>query len=79
MVSWMSRKRVTVALSSVEAEYVAACEVRREKIWLRKLLSELFEGLMNPTMILCDNTICIHFSEDPVFHGKIKHIKNKYI
>ena len=43
-----------------------------------KLLSNLFEGPMNPTMIPCDNTICIHLSEDPLFHGKENHINNKY-
>lgn len=78
MISWMSRKKDTVALSNVEVEYVAACEVSREAIWLRKLLSNLFEGPMNPTVILCDNSSCIRFSEDPVFHGKTKHINNKY-
>ena len=78
MVSRMSRKKETVALSSVEAEYVVACEVSREIVWLRKLLSDLFEGPMNPTLILCDNTSCIHLCEDPVLHGKKKHINNKY-
>ena len=74
MVSWMSIKQDTIALSSVEAEYVAACEVSIEAIWLRKLLSDLFEGPMNPTVILCDNTSCIRLFEDPIFHGKTKHI-----
>ena len=32
MISWMSRKQDTVALSSVEAEYVAAYEVSIEAI-----------------------------------------------
>lgn len=78
MVSWMSRKQNIVALSSVEAEYVATCEVSREEVWLRKLLSNLFEGIMNRTVIHCDSTNCIHFFEDPVFHGKTKNINNKY-
>ena len=77
MVSWMSRTQDSVALSSVEVEYVAACEVSREALWLRKLIFGLFEGPMNPTVIHCDNTSCIHLSEDLVFHGKINHI-NKY-
>lgn len=59
MVSWINRKQDTVVLSSAEVEYVAACEVNREAIWLRKLLSDLFEGPMNPTVIHCDNTSCI--------------------
>jgi len=65
-------------LSSVEAEYIAACEVSREVVWLRELLSDLFEGPMDPTVIHCDNTSCIRLLEDPMFHGKTKHINNKY-
>jgi len=77
MISWMSRKQDTVALSSAEAEYVVACEVSREAVCLRKLLSDLFEGLMDPTVIHCDNTSCICLSEDPIFDGKAK-LMNKY-
>eukprot|EP00253_Pinus_taeda_P014136 PITA_14136 len=78
MVSWMSRKKETVALSNVEVEYVAACEVSREAVWLRKLLSDLFAGSLAPTIIHCDNTNCIRLFEDPMFHGKTKHINDKY-
>ena len=67
MVSWMSKKQDIIALSRVEVEYVTACEVSREVVWLRKLLSDLFEGLMNPAMILCDNTSWIGLSENPGF------------
>ena len=45
---------------------------------LRKLPSDLFEGPMDPTVIHCDNTNYIRLFEDPVFHGKTKHINNKY-
>ena len=74
----MSKKQESIALSSVEAEYIEACEARREVVWLRELLSDLFEGPMDPTMIHCDNSSGIRFSEDPMFHGKTKHINNKY-
>eukprot|EP00253_Pinus_taeda_P014723 PITA_14723 len=78
MVSWMSRKKETMALSSVEVEYIVACEVSREAVWLRKMLFDLFVGSLDPTIIHCDNTNCIRLSEDSVFHGKTKHINNKY-
>lgn len=78
MVSWMSRKQEIVSLSSIEAEYVAACEVSQEAAWLRKLLSNLFARLLASTAIHCDNTSCIRLSEDPIFHGKTKQINNKY-
>jgi len=54
---------------------------RQEWSWsilqLVKLLSDLFEGPIDPTVIHCDNISCIRLSEDPIFHGKTKHI-NKY-
>ena len=59
----MSRKQETIALSSAKAEYIAACEVNKEAVWLRKLLYDLFEGPMDPTMIHCDNTSCIRLTE----------------
>jgi len=55
MISWMSRKQDHVSLGSVEAEYVAACEVGKEVVWLRKLLSDLFEKPLSPTVINCYN------------------------
>eukprot|EP00253_Pinus_taeda_P002479 PITA_02479 len=78
MISWMSGKQEIVALSSAEVEYIATCEVSKETVWLRKLLFDLFEGSMGPMVIHCDNTSCTRLSEDPVFHGKTKHINNKY-
>ena len=42
-VSWFSRKKNSVALSSVEAEYMAASMAACEGMWLRKLLVGLFE------------------------------------
>ena len=42
MVSWMSRKQDHVDLSSVEFEYVATCEVGKEVVSSRKLMSIFF-------------------------------------
>ena len=55
-----------------------ACEVIIKALWLRKWLSNLFEGLMDLTVIDHDNTSCIRLSEDPMFHVKTTHIKNMY-
>ena len=41
-----------MALSTAEAEYVAACSASCEAIWLRKLLSDLFDLQMDATCIL---------------------------
>jgi hypothetical protein len=78
VISWLSRKQTCVALSSVEAEYVAMCSACGEAVWIRKLITRLFDLELEVTCILCDNQSCIRFSENPVCHDRSKHIEIKY-
>eukprot|EP00253_Pinus_taeda_P017700 PITA_17700 len=78
MFPWISRKKYLVALSSVEEEYVAACEVGKEVVWLRKLLTDLFKKPLGATVINYDNQSCMKMSKDLVFHARMKHINNKF-
>jgi hypothetical protein len=78
MISWQSRKQSSIALSTIEAEYIAACSASCEAIWLRKLLTGLFDQGMEATMVLCDNQSCIKMTENPVFHDRSKHIEIHY-
>ena len=65
-------------LSTAEAEYVAACSASCEAVWLRKILSDIFDLQLDTTCIHCDNQSCVKWS---VFHDKSKYIeiKNRYI
>eukprot|EP00253_Pinus_taeda_P036171 PITA_36171 len=74
MTSWCSRKQKYVALSSTEAEYMAASTASCKAIWIRKLLVNLFRRKMEATNILCDNQSCIRLFENPIFHDGSKHI-----
>jgi len=78
VISWFSRKQSCVALSTAEAEYVAACSASCEAVWLRKLLSELFDLPLEATGVFCDNQSCVKLSENPVFHDRSKHIEIKH-
>eukprot|EP00253_Pinus_taeda_P029183 PITA_29183 len=40
-ISWMSKKQSVVALSTTEAEYMAATHARKEAIWLQRLCSSM--------------------------------------
>ena len=44
---WQSRQQVSVALSSMEAEYMAACAATQEAVWLRAVLVEIDAGFIN--------------------------------
>jgi hypothetical protein len=78
MTSWKSCKQSSIALNTIEVEYIAACFASCEAIWLRKLLTWLFDLEMEATKILCDNQSCIKMIENPVFHDKSKHIEIQY-
>ena len=78
MISWKSRKQSSISLSTAEAEYIVVCSASCEAIWLRMLLTGLFDLEMEATTILCDNQSCIKMAENPVFHDKLKHIEIRY-
>jgi hypothetical protein len=78
MISWQSRKKSSIALSTAEAEYIAACSASYKAIWLRKLLTDIFDLEMRETAILCDNQSCIKMTENLVFHDRSKHIEIRY-
>jgi hypothetical protein len=78
MITWFNRKQTSVALSSVEAEYMAVSMASCEAIWLHKLLTGLFDQELEPTVIYCDNQSCIKLSENLVFHDRSKHIEIRY-
>jgi hypothetical protein len=77
-VTWSSRRQPIVALSTMESEYIAACDSSREVIWLRRLLHELGIKQTNPTPLLCDNESAISLTRNPESHKRSKHIDVRY-
>jgi len=73
-VSWSSKKQPTVALSTTEAEYMAASNATKEAVWLQVLLSDLGFPQGEATVIHNDNKGCIALSRNPVSHSRAKHI-----
>lgn len=79
-ISWRSKKQDSVAMSSMEAEYIAASEAAKEAVWLKEFLSTLkiIDSARKPVMVYCDNQAAIKVSRDPRFHSKSKHIEGRY-
>ena len=73
-VSWQARKQTTVALSSVEAEYMAATQSTKEAMWWRYLLSDLGIDLGGPTLVYSDSQGSIALTKNPEHHARSKHI-----
>jgi hypothetical protein len=67
-----------VAISSCEAEYVAATTAACQGIWLARLLGEMLNEEPLQPKLLVDNKSAISLAKNPVFHERSKHIDVKY-
>eukprot|EP00253_Pinus_taeda_P031985 PITA_31985 len=76
-ISWMSKKQSVVALSTTEAEYMAATHARKEAVWLQRLCSSM--GLVQGAIrVDYDNQSAIFLAKNPAYHSKTKHIDVQY-
>ena len=73
----VSRKQRSVALSSCEAEYVAACEATREAVWEITLPEQLGYDNLETPIVYMDSQSAMQLIANPVFHDKTKHIQGK--
>lgn len=76
-ISWCSQRQATVALSTTEAEYVAASQTLKELIWVKQLLREVAPAVGVPQLRI-DNQSAIKLIRNPEFHKITKHIDIKY-
>ena len=77
-ISWASKKQSVVALSTAEAEYVSLALASCQALWIRWILSKLKHRQVEGTKLFCDNSSTNSLTNNPVFHGKSKHIRIKY-
>ena len=77
-VMWQAQKQKSVALSTVEAEYMAACQAAKDAVWLRAFLMELGLTATAPTTIHCDSQGAMALAKNPEHHQKSKHIDLRY-
>jgi len=74
-IAWRSKRQITVALSTMEAEYMAMAEAVKELKWMRQFLTELGYGdHKSATVLKCDNQGAIALAKNPVSHSRAKHI-----
>jgi hypothetical protein len=78
VVTWASQKQRIVAMSSCEAEYIAAATAASQAVWLSRLLSEMIGGEAQKVKLRIDNQSAIELSKNPVHHERTKHIDLRY-
>ena len=73
-VTWSSKRQATVALSTVEAEYVAMSRCAQQMVWMQSWLGEVAVEYSLPGLIKGDNRGAIALTKNTKDHGKVKHI-----
>jgi hypothetical protein len=77
-ISWQSVKQSTVALSTMEAEYIALSEAAKEAKFLRHLLSTISTTIVGPTLIKTDSQAALDHVKNNIRHARTKHIDTRH-
>ena len=77
-IAWSSKKQQMIALSTMEAKYMALTEGTKQLIWLWCFIWELSIYQSQPTSLRSDNLGAIMLSQDVTYHAHTKHINVAY-
>ena len=77
-ISWQTRQQPSVALSTMESEFMAACAAAQEALWLIQLLTEFGCLFSVPVAIFEDNKACVDYTKNSTNHQRTKHISVRY-
>jgi hypothetical protein len=77
-ITWQSSKQKVVALSSCEAEYIAASAAACQGVWLAHLMGELLDTKVSAPLLMVDNKAAISLIKNHVLHDRSKHIETKF-
>ncbi|GJW50539.1 retrovirus-related pol polyprotein from transposon TNT 1-94 [Tanacetum coccineum] len=78
---WKSAKQSTIAMSSIEVEYIVAAEASMEAVYMRKLIARLGDVMSSnkrPMEMLCDNAPTIAIANDPRILKGARNYQRKY-
>ena len=78
MVTWTRKKKNCTSQSTTKVEYVFATIDCTIIVWIKQLLKEMKEEIIDPVILYYDNTSSINISKNIVMHTKTKHIEIKY-
>ena len=79
LVTWSSKRQTTVALSTVEAEYVAMSWLAQQMVWMQSWLSEVEVKFSVPGLISGDSWGAITLTKNTKDHSKVKHIDIRHL
>ena len=67
-VSWSSKKKAIVVLSTTEAEYIVGTHATKEALWIRMFLAKITRPLRKPITIYFNNFSAISIAKNDEYH-----------
>ena len=77
LISWHSKKQACVALSTAEAEYIAAGSCCAQILWLKQQHAD-FGLQISKVPLMCDNTSAINLTKNQIQHSRTNHIEIRH-
>ena len=77
-ISWSTKRQEIISLSTTESEYIAATYASKEALWLRSLITQLFDTSLTATTLFSDNQSAIALTKDHQYHARTKHIDIRF-
>ena len=77
-ISWSSKKQPTVALSSMEGEYMAITHTWKQSKWHQDFWNAVGYAQFTPSIIRVDNRAAILLANNPEHHNRSKRIDTHY-
>jgi len=77
LISWNNKKEACVALSTADAEYIAAGHACAQSIWLKHQFMD-YGVKLEKVPLYCDNASAINLTKNPIQHSKTKHIEIRH-
>jgi hypothetical protein len=73
LISWSSKNQNSIALSTAEAEYIAAGSCCAQILWIKATLND-FGIKFKQVPLLCDNESAVKLTNNLVQHARTNHI-----
>ena len=68
LISWLSKKKTSISLSTAEEEYIVVASCFTQVLWMKQTLQDIQVQFSETIPIFCDNSSAISISKNPVMH-----------
>ncbi|GJW98401.1 hypothetical protein Tco_0180209 [Tanacetum coccineum] len=77
LTSWISKKQTTLAISTIEVEYVSVGKACQQALWMKQALVD-YDIKLDDILVLYNNKGAIDLSKNPVLHSRTKYIEIRH-